>query len=489
MEFEEKVDIDDLVLPSKPMKQVEKGNQHAAFESDHDAGKKLKLKMKENILKLYEELDKEKSENSTIDFSLRRSLKISQFVENIAKHDSVDYQMICENVLLKTKIAEITDEHKIAMSQNTKTINSIVKMHEEAMDDKRNELTKIKQELQSVESTNQELLQKVQKLEMNKNTFGKNDSLERCNEIKPFSCKYCDKSFLQVHEVKEHIKVHTPISKANNETIFSSYGEDGFTIDDLNAKIAQEIAQEISPEISPEITPEIAPKIAQEIVLSSSRKRKFLQNSDNANLEPKSKQAVVQCHEFPKTLIDQKRLNTVLPDLPIHQSKEPVLPDDFIDLSRGPVLPDVRILSCQICDLKLNCDYDLSIHYFKEHQNVANQGGIDHLCQICQKKLSTKKSLVRHLKRIHFSIKPSAISPSKDNSNDENFALEDTENLNKKFVCETCKKVFKWHYNLPIHKRTVHEGNKDFSCTFCTNKFTSKFNLARHQSALHEILS
>ena len=51
----------------------------------------FKLKMEENILELYEELDKEKSENSTIDFSLGRSLKISQFVENIAKHDSVDY--------------------------------------------------------------------------------------------------------------------------------------------------------------------------------------------------------------------------------------------------------------------------------------------------------------------------------------------------------------------------------------------------------------
>ena len=83
LEFEEKVDIDDLVLPSKPMKQVEKGNQHAAFESDHDEGKKLKLKMKENILKLYEELDKEKSENSTVDFSLRRLLKIRDFVEKV----------------------------------------------------------------------------------------------------------------------------------------------------------------------------------------------------------------------------------------------------------------------------------------------------------------------------------------------------------------------------------------------------------------------
>ena len=52
MDFEEKVDIDDLVLPSKPIKQVEKGNQRAAFESDHDVGKKYKVKMTENILKL-----------------------------------------------------------------------------------------------------------------------------------------------------------------------------------------------------------------------------------------------------------------------------------------------------------------------------------------------------------------------------------------------------------------------------------------------------
>ena len=60
--FEEKVDIDDLVLSSKPTKMaeieindVEKEpleEQHAAFESDQDIGNKIKLKKKENILKL-----------------------------------------------------------------------------------------------------------------------------------------------------------------------------------------------------------------------------------------------------------------------------------------------------------------------------------------------------------------------------------------------------------------------------------------------------
>ena len=103
VEFEDKVDLDTLVLPSKPVRlgeieindikqePIQEENQHTAFESDHDVGKEFKLKMEENILRMYQELDKEKSENSSLDFSLRRSLKIRKFVEKIAAvHVSVD---------------------------------------------------------------------------------------------------------------------------------------------------------------------------------------------------------------------------------------------------------------------------------------------------------------------------------------------------------------------------------------------------------------
>ena len=104
IEFEEKVDIDDLVLPSKPTKSteiemdeikqepVEEEKLQSAVESDYNVGKIFKVKMEENILKLCEELDKEKSENSTMDFSQRRSLKIRKLVEQIdAQYDSVDH--------------------------------------------------------------------------------------------------------------------------------------------------------------------------------------------------------------------------------------------------------------------------------------------------------------------------------------------------------------------------------------------------------------
>ena len=92
IDFEEKVAIDDLVLPSKPVEMAEIEindiKQEPLQEADqHDLGKKFKLKMEENILKLCEELDQEKTEKSLIDFRLIRLLKIRQFVENIAQHD------------------------------------------------------------------------------------------------------------------------------------------------------------------------------------------------------------------------------------------------------------------------------------------------------------------------------------------------------------------------------------------------------------------
>ena len=45
----------------------------------------------------------------------------------------MDHQMLTEIVSLKARIVKNTDEHKIAMFQNTKTVKSIVKMHKETV--------------------------------------------------------------------------------------------------------------------------------------------------------------------------------------------------------------------------------------------------------------------------------------------------------------------------------------------------------------------
>ena len=70
----------------------------------------------------------------------------------------------------------------------------IVKTHEKGFVNKANELSRVKREIKNVKMTNQELSQKVQELE--------NNSLDRNQEVKPFSCKFCDNSFAEVHEVQ-----------------------------------------------------------------------------------------------------------------------------------------------------------------------------------------------------------------------------------------------------------------------------------------------
>ena len=171
IEFEEKVDVKTLVLPSKPinMPRVLKSAQsmheekkHASLESIHDGKKNFKLRLEKDILELYEELDKVKSENPMMDISQTKALKIRQFIETIGEYDEYGNQKLQEIVSLKAKIVEVTEEHKIAMSLNAKNMNSIFKLHEKVLDDKTNELINIKQELQSLMVTNQELLQENQ---------------------------------------------------------------------------------------------------------------------------------------------------------------------------------------------------------------------------------------------------------------------------------------------------------------------------------------
>ena len=208
IEFEEKVDIKTLILTAEPLKipKIEfTDNENELLEnarSISEERKEVEMKMEENILKLYEELDKEKSEYPVMKFRLRRSLKISQFVETIKRYDDVGNQMLSENTKLRARILELTEEYKTILLFNAKNTDSIIKMHEKSLEDKTNELANTKKELQSVKKTNHELLQKIRKLETNKNTLANNVSLE----VKPFSCRYCNESFVQVHEVKEQSK-------------------------------------------------------------------------------------------------------------------------------------------------------------------------------------------------------------------------------------------------------------------------------------------
>ena len=233
IEFEEKVDIKKIVLIAEPTKipKIEfadnENEQLESAESIHEERNNFSFKMEENISKLCEELDKEKYENRVMGFSLRRSLKIRQFVKRMKNYDISDSQiqelkkannqMSTENTTLKARISEMSEEFKTILLLNAKNTNTIIKMHEKSLDDKTNELVNIKKELQSVKKTNHELLHKVQELEMNNSTFVNNVCLEK-----------------KVHEVRDHVKIHESILEGEDVTTIKIYDKEAETDGPVN---------------------------------------------------------------------------------------------------------------------------------------------------------------------------------------------------------------------------------------------------------------
>ena len=403
VEFEEKVDIDDLVLPSKPIALAEidikqepivEQNQHAAYESDLDVKKAFQLKMEENILKLYKELDIEKSGSSRMDF-----------------------RMVTEIVLLKTKIVEITDEHKIAMSLNAKTMNSIVKMHEKAFEDKKNELANIKEELQKVKVTNEELLQEIQALKMNKPNFATNDSLEKIHEIKPFTCKYCKKSFLYSHEVKKHIKIHyATVSKSSNKTTISIGGEDFVsndnqnTVKSLRKNLKHDQLSICNNSLPLNLTDSKKRKALEEPALKKNlRKRKLLQENDENSKKQKGQFGCKNCNK----IFSSKR-GVTRHIFRVHENK--------------------NAFKCKFCDYGSGdkSNFEKHVKSIHEKQNLSVLK-----CKICDYGSVDKSNLKKHVKYVHEKQKPLKV-----------------------FKCKFCEYGSGDKSNFEKHVKSIHEKKK-----------------------------
>ena len=404
-EFEEKVDIDDLVFPSKSInlseieiqdikeEPLEEEEQHVVFESNHDLGMKFKLKMEENILKLYEELDIEKPENSIVDFSLRRSLKIRQFVEK-------------------------------------------------AYEDKTNNINNIKQELQSVKVTNQELIRKirVQELEMSKNTFANNDSLERNFETKPFLCKYCEKCFLQLNEVKEHIRIHMTTSEVKDSTTISIYSEDCVT-NDLSTEKAHEKKKPFKCHVcyynfssKTNLNCHIATihggkksndKTKKEKAGSEQNKKKR-KDLEKAEEERESKMRKNTCGFCSKDFFQNQKL--VYHVATVHEGKKPFK-----------------------CDIVIN----ETVHEreaTKKPSSKRKKG--DFMCEMCKDTFALKQGLKRHITNVHEKRKP--------------------------FKCDSCDYTCSLKQSLERHTSSAHE-KRTFFCSVCNEEFTRNYVRTKHE--------
>ena len=254
IKFEEKIDIDDLVLPPKQtgtpnmdtsnIKQEPVENLRSEMEKEitllfeeldmmslYDYDQMRVKKVEQLFEKYYQALSSKEQGNSAIE-AIEKNLEAKtteltkleqkfQIVEN--ELDEKSKQMSIENTSLQKKIVEITEEHKAVMALNSKTMNSIVTMHEKALEDK----TK---ELELAKSTNFSLSKKIQELESiqtlrNEENSNTSESVSDSNgkksmikegkaqiytmktdfKQKPFKCESCDASFDSQSEFIDHV--------------------------------------------------------------------------------------------------------------------------------------------------------------------------------------------------------------------------------------------------------------------------------------------
>ena len=109
-ESEMKVDIEDLLLPPNQMEDFEikeepLENCETNPNSNYGENKSFKSKMEEEILELYQKLDKEKVENPKINpDGQRKLLRIRQLVE---KYETINQRKLFEVSIFESRREEI----------------------------------------------------------------------------------------------------------------------------------------------------------------------------------------------------------------------------------------------------------------------------------------------------------------------------------------------------------------------------------------------
>ena len=74
--------------------------------------------------------------------------------------------------------------------------------------------------------------------------IAKNINDRKQDNTKPFSCKYCEKSFVEIQEVKEHIKIHLSILETKDGAKSLSYDKDCNSNDYPNAiQVYKEVSE------------------------------------------------------------------------------------------------------------------------------------------------------------------------------------------------------------------------------------------------------
>ncbi|XP_053381766.1 zinc finger protein 62 homolog [Mercenaria mercenaria] len=139
---------------------------------------------------------------------------------------------------------------------------------------------------------------------------------------------------------------------------------------------------------------------------------------------------------------------------------------------------------CDFCTKGFNCSSHLV-----EHRRV-HTGERPYICIYCNKGFTKNWNLRVHIKNHHGDIvtvirRNEAVQGSPSHNQTLISAEHGKESvLNKKHLCEFCKKRFKYLSHLVEHQM-VHTGERPYKCRYCNKGFTKNWNLKQHLRIHH----
>ena len=271
-------------------------------------------------------------------------------------------------------------------------------------------------------------------------THPKQHNLAVHSELKPYKCKYCDKSFNDPSALRRHHKIH----EANNVKSFAcSICDKKFTTREylrLHGRSHQEETFQCKLCFS-----KIKGKFkfrdhvkAHSTSIKCSLCDKTFQRRCKLNIHLKGfhNQGVrISCTECSSTFKTKGYLQKHMKYL--HSKK------------------DLEKLVCDICNKQFSQDGPLIIH-----KRIHRGERID--CSLCDSTFSNKTGLKGHLATAH------------------HIGIHD-----KNFACKVCNRTFSRKFTLEGHELT-HIGLKQFHCNFCDYKAILKGTLREHLKTCKE---
>lgn len=284
-------------------------------------------------------------------------------------------------------------------------------------------------------------------------TFAKNQS-------KPFKCQQCSAAFNQHFMLKQHIKIHKQMAKAelfvctyccrrfSNRRRLSSHervhrGEKPFEClichKRFNAKVSLDTHESIH-----------------------NGKKPF--QCDECKLKFRTKQ-----HLEKHTKIHTKKVGNQMQYSRNNRAMIEPIPEHLLGL---------KLFECYLCTER----FQFNRSYLKLHFQSKHIGGNVYECDYCSKKFLQKKNIEQHMRRVHMRthlFKCNECEKQFRSDSDLKLHSKQHNSDSQKFQCDFCPMQLSTKKILNIHRKT-HTALKPYECEYCEKKFLKPGCLKRH---------